>query len=311
MSPRAVRQGPEPEAFAASLEGLSPLRRKVLVDILEILRKERALRLVELELARRIGVSRSPVSFALRLLAEAGIVARDGKGECSSPLTRRELDRLSAAIEAGGGEGLYERIAADHISGLLPAHVTEAGLMRRFGVARGALVGALSRARAEGWVERRVGHGWTFLPLMEGADAYAESYEFRLLLEPAAFLLPGFRPDAEGLRALRATQEAIRDGGWRSMGARELFEANAEFHLALASWSGNRFLQEAIGRVNVLRRLVEYRQSRADRAGRRAQVLEHLRILEALEAGDREGAASLLRAHLEGARAAKAGIAAG
>ena len=68
------------------------------------------------------------------------------------------------------------------------------------------------------------------------------------------------------------------------MSARELFEADIEFHETLASWSGNRFFLEALVRVDHLRRLVEYRFAR----------------------GDREGAARLLERHLKGAATSKA-----
>ena len=50
-----------------------------------------------------------------------------------------------------------------------------------------------------------------------------------------------------------------------------------------------------------LRRLIEYRNASQGRGPRRAQVLEHLEILDAVAANDRKKAAALMRAHLAGA----------
>ncbi len=300
------RDGADVPRAAAGFGALSPLRRKVVSEIAAICAAEAEPALAEQDLAARIGVSRSPVSFALKAMEEEGFLAREGRGALVRAAPRRDFARLEAALRDIMGEGLYERLADDRIAGALPEAISEAELMRRYGAARGGVVGALSRAAAEGWVERQVGHGWRFLPLIEGPEAYAESYAFRAAIEPAGLRLPGFAPDPEGLASLRARQERIVEGGYRTMGARELFEANAEFHETLAAWSGNRFILEALARVDHLRRLVEYRLARGDRGPRRAQAAGHLEILDALERGDREAAARLLERHLKGAATSKA-----
>ena len=53
--------------------------------------------------------------------------------------------------------------------------------------------------------------------------------------------------------------------------------------------------------IHRLRRLIEYRNASQGRGPRRAQVLEHLEILDAVAANDRKKAAALMRAHLAGA----------
>ena len=85
------------------------------------------------------------------------------------------------------------------------------------------------------------------------------------------------------------------------MTAIELFESNSRFHETLAGWSGNAFIVHAVRRVNLLRRLVDYKLA-TNRAPRATQAAEHLGILDAIEAGDALRAASLMREHLEGAR---------
>ena len=84
----------------------------------------------------------------------------------------------------------------------------------------------------------------------------------------------------------------------------ELFESNSNFHETLAKWGHNRFVLQSVRRINQLRRLIEYRQA-SRRAPRQTQAREHLAILAAIEAQDFAQAASLMRAHLDGARRGK------
>ena len=104
---------------------------------------------------------------------------------------------------------------------------------------------------------------------------------------------------------LKKRQLFIAEGGYESMTAIELFEANSEFHETLAKWSGNRFFAQSVRRMDQLRRLVEYSQAR-NRKPRKQQALEHLAILDAIAHHDFLGAAALLREHLNNARRAKA-----
>lgn len=80
---------------------------------------------------------------------------------------------------------------------------------------------------------------------------------------------------------------------------------NSGFHLALMQASNNRFFADAGLRVTRLRRLVGYVIA-LDRGRLAAQSIEHLEILDRLEAGDRVGAAELLMRHLDARRASKA-----
>ena len=107
-----------------------------------------------------------------------------------------------------------------------------------------------------------------------------------------------------GQKDLVRQQELIANTGWKTMTPIELFESNSQFHETLAKWSGNRFILQAVRRTDQLRRLVEYRQARS-REPRQTQAKEHLEILDAIAAHDALKAASLMRAHLEGARRGK------
>jgi DNA-binding GntR family transcriptional regulator len=72
----------------------------------------------------------------------------------------------------------------------------------------------------------------------------------------------------------------------------------------LAKCSGNPFFFDALHRINRLRRLIEYR-AMVDTAHFIEQAREHLKIMDLIESGDMEAAASFLARHLETARAVK------
>lgn len=142
--------------------------------------------------------------------------------------------------------------------------------------------------------------------MIDSPEAYEESYVYRSAIEPTGLLSPGFKADPVELAELKRQQRSITEGGYETMTPIELFEANARFHETLARWSGNRFILQGVRRTDQLRRMVEYGQAGRARAPRRAQAEEHLQILSAIERGDALQAATLMRAHLEGARKGKA-----
>jgi DNA-binding GntR family transcriptional regulator len=47
----------------------------------------------------------------------------------------------------------------------------------------GVLLRVLSVIQEQGWVERQVGHGWRFMPMIDSLKAYEESYLFRAAIE--------------------------------------------------------------------------------------------------------------------------------
>lgn len=286
---------------------LTPLQANIAREIVSLARRENRVagqHLPEAALAERIGTSRTPVKAALRHLQRLGVVAHDRHRGFFLRQNATELDSVARRFSAAPDDPLYLRLAADRQAGRLPAEATESALMRHFDVPRAALVRVLARAQKEGWVERNVGHGWRFVPMIDSADAYEESYLFRQTIEPAGLLGPSFRADAGELRELRRQQEFIRDRGFGTMTPIELFESNAAFHEKLAEWSGNRFILQSLQRVNQLRRLVEYRQA-DERTFRRTMSDDHLAILEAIERQDMLAAAALLREHLDSARKTK------
>lgn len=253
----------------------------------------------ELPLAKAFGVSRTPIRAALMELRKLGFLDfRAGAGFA--------LKRAVSAAEIGDEarlprseiDRLYEAILEDRARDALPAEVSEAALMPRYGASRGTIRRVLMRLSDEGLARRQRGHGWRFVEALDSLDALAESYRFRIIVECAALREPTFKADPGTLRRMKEAHRAIVEHP-EGLEPRRWFEVNSTFHETLTLWSHNRFLIEAVRRQNTLRRFSEY-HAFAQLPGERVEqsTAEHLAILEAIEAGDIEWAATLLHRHL-------------
>jgi DNA-binding GntR family transcriptional regulator len=284
------------------------LHRSLASQIVTLIRTERLSegeRLKEVELARRLGVSRTPIRGALLVLAATGVAQRVGSGY----VLAKDGSRIAAGTVTpppADGDVVYERLIADVMKGELPERVTENQIGKRYGQSRTAVAEAMVRLEREGVVRRAVGYGWHFEPLLRSETANEESYRFRLIVEPAALLEPSFAVDPEQARRIRAEHESFLASADKLPARVSIFEMNAAFHEALAAWSGNRFVQQAIRQMGRQRRLLEYQSYEArDRVVQSCR--EHLGILDALDRGDHVQAAQLMRDHLSRARALRFG----
>lgn len=263
-------------------------------------------RLTEMRVAAAVCLSRAPVRRALEELAEDGILkARETRG--FSLLVGWQDPKLQALRDATAPaeERLRLRIAADRFQGRLPDVITENALSAAYGLGKAETGRVLAGMAREGWIEKRAGYGWQFLPTFPTRDVYLQSYRFRQLIEPAALREPGFTFSAEQLDFIEAGQRAVLDGLERGISFEAIFDAGCAFHESLVRASGNIFMLDAVERVNRMRRLVEFRA--LDEAIIRQQTGEHLAILAALRVGNISKAADLLTHHLDTASAAKLG----
>lgn len=244
-----------------------------------------------------LGTSRTPVRAAMAWLEAQGVLEkRPNRGFFLRQLPQADPRPAGMAADSAG-DAIYLAIARDRLAGSLPDAVSENELMRRYEVTRAQLRLILARILTDGWIERRPGRGWTFLPLIDTLDAYRENYRFRQMLEPAAMRAPEFRIDAAKLDQLEAQQLAIRDGGHLTMSQIELYAVNSRFHEVLAEMCHNRFVVQSLVRLNQMRRLYEYgRPLNRDWSGR--VTAEHLAIIRALRDGEVNHAADLLEKHL-------------
>ncbi|MFD4638161.1 GntR family transcriptional regulator [Lentzea sp. NPDC058436] len=283
------------------------LTRQVAARIVDYIRAEQVAtgtRLVERTLADQLRVSRSPVRNALRLLAESGAVAEAERGGYTV-LEIGDLD-LTEDAEDGADEAVYLTIASDRLDGALPDRVTESALARQYGLTPAQLNRILRRASTEGWIERLPGYGWEFQPTLTSEQSYADSYRFRLTIEPAAILEPTFVLDRQALEHVRDQQQRLADGAIHDLDNIALFNINHVFHETIAECSRNGFFIEALRRVDNLRRLVEYRRS-LPRARGVVRCREHVEIADLLLTDRRTEAAERMREHLSSVTTEKTG----
>lgn len=251
-------------------------------------------RINEQRLAERLNVSRSPVRTALDLLADQGIVVR-------RPQRGVEVVALPPVSELAKEsseepEELLVRIARDRDRGLLADEVSESELMQRYNVARATVRSALQSLADLDMIQRKPGYGWRFMTIWN-AEVRLESYRFRMVIEPAAILEPNFCLPPDWSDDMRRRHEEILASPWTPASGVLLYEVNAAFHEGIAAASGNRFFHEAIRRQNRLRRFSNYNWTHGmERV--RINHAEHIEILDRLEDGDYEVAATLMRRHL-------------
>jgi DNA-binding GntR family transcriptional regulator len=281
----------------------SRLQAQTARQILALVRRERlppGYHLTEEALASRFGISRTPIRAALAMLARNGfLTARRHQGY----FLARNYEQVDASLDlpASADEAIYMRIARDRVRDRLPQITTETEMMRRYGASRSLVLTVLARMSEEGLVRRGRGREWVFLPYLNSKEEQQSSYEFRLTLEPSGLLLPSLKLDTAALERARRRHLDLIGARAMSCSSAELFEVDAGFHDMLARMSGNNFFISAIEQQNRLRRLIEYTGYR-DGSRRREWCREHLAVIDALLAGQRQRAAELLEQHLKNAQ---------
>lgn len=250
-------------------------------------------------------VSRTPVRAALSLLAAQGLLERrdqrgffiaDGFSGASGPVAAETPETT-----------LHDAILRDRYSKRLDAEVTAAQLARRYQASRAIVLRALNRLQKDGIVERALGQRWVFLPALDSLRSQEDSHRFRLVLEPAAFLQPGFTLDSKRVRDLKAALCELVEQDARQLDLKRALETDIAFHEAIGDASNNKFLADAIRRQSRLRRLATT-SMQVPPARLIESCREHLAILEAAEAGDLTRAAALMREHLAASLRARPGF---
>lgn len=256
---------------------------------------EFAAHLREVQLSQIFGVSRSPVRAALAQLASLGAAEKGEGRRYHVTADAGTAQRLLKDLPQEDEEQIKQRIARDWFEGLVPREVSESFFRSRYGMGKVTLSRVLSMLSDEGIISRMQGYGWQFEPTLNSQTANDASYDFRLLIEPGAILQPSFNYHATDAAAIRAQHERLLHSRTRSVS--ELFRLDEEFHLFIAECSGNSFVVQAVTQQNKLRRLLEY-QSLIDSGRLNASCREHLTILDALDRGARQQAASAMERHL-------------
>lgn len=249
------------------------------------------------KLADEFHVSRQPVKDALKILEDRGIVvSKRNRGSFVAIVDEEALAGTSGSDQSIGDEP-YFRIAEDRLTGRLPETVTETDLRRHYQISRAEIQGMLARMAQEGWVERKPGYGWRFLPVLTSPAMHRQSYEFRLVIEPAALLCPTYVVDRPAFERMREQQIGMLNGQIWKLSPARLFQAGTDFHELVVGCSGNPFFLDSLKRINRLRRLIDYR-AMFDRGRLIKQCEEHIRLLDLLLDGKQEEATEVLRMHL-------------
>ncbi|MCX7561899.1 GntR family transcriptional regulator [Sulfitobacter sp. F26204] len=280
---------------------ISQLQMELASKILEFAREESlkvgdALR--ESTLAQRFSVSRTPLRAALKHLCKIGAVKHIPQrgyflAQDSTNLPTIEIDQPEQPTRR-----IYNQIVDAYFEGMLVDRVSEAQLMRRFSVERQTLQEALLRLSREGFMRQNPGYGWVFVPLQKSREADTrDMYRFRLVLEPAALLEPDYTADLAKIAAMRIRQTRLIESLESDFDVAEVFEANEELHHNLTTFSGNRYFVNALEYHDPSGRLEEYRHYQ-DRKRIRKACEEHIKVLDAVAAGNMNDAAELLRQHI-------------
>lgn len=254
-------------------------------------------RLGETAFAETLGVSRTPVRAAFALLFDAGVLAHEpGRGYFLALPPEAIPDDLGDTLSSAEGR-LAERILADRASRRLDADFTVAALARRYGLPRNTVLNTLKVLQEDGLVTPTKGRSWAFRPLLDTQNALVESVDYRLLIEPAAITAPGFRMDVSDARQVRSALTAVLE----SPAPRRFMASDVAFHDLVARASGNRFLRDTLLAHNRLRTVGD--GAPPVTAFRMEQATgEHLAILDSLENGQFDLAATQMALHLRRAR---------
>lgn len=260
----------------------------------------------EAELVRELGVSRTPIRSALRLLAGKGIVeARRNQGFFLLR-AQAELGTFGLQPAPSAAEQLYVTILRERMAGTLPRDVTQAELSSRYRAGRTSLEQALQRLMDDGLLRRHAGRRLAFVDSLTDAGSIRASYDLRRLIEPGLLRLQDYRVDAASLHSLRERHRDLladlhdrrSDPAAGPLPPRtSIVSLDADFHLMLASFAENPFALTVLKQQLELRRVLEFGLNEdADQISLWCQ--EHGAILDAVLADKPDEAATLLEAHL-------------
>ncbi|MBX3584038.1 MAG: GntR family transcriptional regulator [Rhizobiaceae bacterium] len=254
-------------------------------------------RLPEQQIATLCSVSRTPVRAALQLLADQGVVHREKTSGFTLAVDPSGATGAVSELPPAEESRLAESILRDRAARRLDDTVTASALSRRYQTDKRTVLKSLKILEAENWIEKAPGQSWLFQAAQDGPEAAAESYDFRLMLEPAALTAPGFKADEAQATALRLGMEALLASPESGFDVREFQRLDMAFHAMIAQGAANRFVGQSLEDHLRLRRLPGMLHG-VNVFRLKQSTREHLAILDQIEAGQFEAAADLMRLHL-------------
>lgn len=176
--------------------------------------------------------------------------------------------------------------------------VNEVALAEQLGISRGPLREAIQRLAADGLLTVLT-HRGAFVPTI-GEDELRDLYELRAVLETAAVRLGVARASDAQLAQVRA--ELTRAGRLLRGTGEGGYPSEVDIHRLFVSLCGNTALAAMTADVHTRITLARARSGSVPERARAAHR-EHVAILTRMRSRDADGAARLMRAHLEAAGA--------
>jgi DNA-binding GntR family transcriptional regulator len=168
--------------------------------------------------------------------------------------------------------------------------LNESAISVRLSISRTPLREALNRLTAEGFLTFRRGQGFHCRSL--NPAEMMDLYEARAAIEGEAARLAARRAEPEDIAHLRADLDQSKDRYTSGVSPVELVRLDEAFHRRIALMSRNAELVRLLDNAADLQLLSE-------RDGAPAITTQpHARILDAVTAGDEEGAANEMRCHI-------------
>jgi DNA-binding GntR family transcriptional regulator len=265
-------------------------------------------RLLEVQVARAFGVSRSPARHALQALAadrlvrpapgRGYVVGGPSRGADAGRLANLEEMRLAPAPRWERVYGEVERDVCTHVL-YRSLRITEERLAEHFGVSRTVARDVLTRLFAIGLVSKdRAGH-WRAERVTP--RRIRDLYEMRWLLEPQALVQSA--PNVP-----RTALERIRDALKKALATRAhidsavLARIENDLHVELLAQCPNGLLLRTLEHTHLLLVSNQYifdLYLGIDRKSMQAALREHLAVVDLVLQDDVAGAAALLRDHLQ------------
>jgi DNA-binding GntR family transcriptional regulator len=262
-------------------------------------------RLLESRVAADFGISRAPARHALAALAGEGLLSRaEGRGYVVTELAgpgdgSTEAPGPIQLSPSASWERIYAEVETSIVSRTAFAswRVVEAEIAKHHGVSRTVAREVVARLNQRGIIRKDEGSRW-FAPALTPRHV-AELYEMRWTLEPIA-LAKAADALPKGLvrRALLATEAAIARA--ETLTGADLDVLEAELHGEILGFCGQRTLMEALRSYQSLLVAHSFLYRWIPALFPSEPFLpEHLKVLQALDAGRTDRAVEALREHLQ------------
>lgn len=257
--------------------------------------------LTEQGLADALNVSRTPVRKVLATLLAEGVVRKEMHRGYFLQKPASELFAASLDFNAADEDTLFERIATDHLAGIIPTAFSEQHIATHYDVGLRLARRVINNLAEENVIYQAEQGGWMFNPFLLTNAAYQASYAYRLAIEPQIPLLPTFALQHDLIRNCRNEHLRLLSMPAADRTARVIFKVDAGFHETIAICGGNPFFLSGVVQHNRLRQLLEYRQA-PDHDRLLKWLREHLDIIDALISGANMEASALIKVHLRNAQ---------